>query len=186
VKLGRKSSLIAVTVHVARALADAGIRAVLTGGACANLHTGGRTRSFDLDFVLQGSVPPRKLDEAMAAAGFTRKGNQYHHPSVRFVVEFPPGPLGIGADCRLRPGQHNNPRASVRARYPMDSCRDRLAGFYHWNDRQSLKAAVAIARRHHLGLRVIQRWSARVGFLPAFEEFAAEVGKSGIAARRKT
>lgn len=175
-----------MTVHVARALADAGIRAVLTGGACANLHTGGRTRSFDLDFVLQGSVPPRRLDEAMAAGGFTRKENQYIHPGVRFVVEFPTGPLGIGADCRIRPVPCKIGRASVLALSPTDSCRDRLAGFYHWNDRQSLKTAVAIARRHRLDLRVIRRWSVKEGFLPAFEEFAAQARGAGVTARRKS
>lgn len=53
-KLGRRSSLADVAVATGDALRRAGIRAVLTGGACANLYSGGVYQSFDSDFVLAG------------------------------------------------------------------------------------------------------------------------------------
>ena len=52
-----------------------------------------------------------------------------------------------------------------------DSCRDRLAAFYHWKDRQALGAAVAIATNHPLDLEKIRAWSRREGAAEGFEEF---------------
>jgi hypothetical protein len=62
-------------------------------------------------------------------------------------------------------------RVGVLALSPTDSCRDRLAAFYHWNDRQSLETAVAIARRRKIDLETIKDWSRKEGALPRFEEF---------------
>jgi hypothetical protein len=36
---------------------------------------------------------------------------------------------------------------------------DRLAGYYHWNDPQSLDQALAVARRHDVDFRRIEEWS---------------------------
>lgn len=56
-----------------------------------------------------------------------------------------------------------------------DACRDRLAAFYHWSDRQRLQVALAIARRHRVSLPIMRRWSATEGFADAFDEFAREL-----------
>jgi len=95
-KLARSSSLADVAAVVAGALAEAGTRAVLTGGACATLYTGGEYQSSDLDFVLQNAATRQQLDAAMKAVGFLRRTDRYEHPEAPFFVEFPPGPLGIG------------------------------------------------------------------------------------------
>ena len=163
---------------VSRALEAAGIRAVLTGGACVHLYTKGRLPSADLDYILLDAVSSARLDAAMGEAGFSRKGNMYAHPRTRYVVEFPPGPLAIGADLRVRPVPIRIGRASVLALSPTDACRDRLAAFYHWNDRQSLRAAVAIANRHRVGLARIRAWSEREGFGEKFGAFAEEIRRS--------
>jgi hypothetical protein len=36
---------------------------------------------------------------------------------------------------------------------------DRLAGYFHWNDRQGLEQAIAVARRHPVNLIDIERWA---------------------------
>ena len=144
-KLVTSSSLADVAAVVAAVLARSGIRAVLTGGACATLYTGGQYQSSDLDFVLQSVATRRQLDEALATVGFARKGEHYEHSESPFLVEFPPGPLGIGADLDIRPVAYRIRGVDVRALSATDSCRDRLAAFYHWRDRQSLATAVQIA-----------------------------------------
>jgi hypothetical protein len=62
-------------------------------------------------------------------------------------------------------------RSIVAALSPTDSCRDRLAAFYHWNDRQSLDTAVLIASRHRVNLAKIREWSADEGAIEGFEVF---------------
>ena len=65
---------------------------------------------------------------------------------------------------------------------PTDACRDRLAAFYHWHDRQSLGVAVSIAVRNRVKLAAIRRWSVGEGMKHGFDEFLDELK---IARRRR-
>jgi len=177
VNLTKRSSLAAVAAEVAETLARAGIRAVLTGGACAALYSEGKYESFDLDFILQSVTPARVLDDAMKAIGFRKVGKHYEHPRSRFLVEFPAGPLGIGGDLDIRPRTLRIGEVGVRALSATDSCRDRLAAYYHWNDRQSLAAAVEISRHHKVNVEAIRSWSTREGAANKFETFLESLGQ---------
>ena len=172
-KLSSRSSLERVAACVSGALNRAGIRAVLCGGACASLYSRGSYQSSDLDFILQTAVSPRKLDSIMRTIGFRRRGTHYEHPETLFFVEFPAGPLGIGSDLHIQPVAYRVGRVRVPALSPTDSCRDRLAAFYHWKDRQSLAVAIAIARRRKIDLDAVRRWSKKEGALGAYAEFLA-------------
>lgn len=183
-KITPRSSLRQVAAAVADTLGKARIRAVLTGGACATIYSGGEYQSEDLDLILQAAPTRRALDEAMAEAGFIRREDHYEHPSSRFFVEFPRGPLSIGSDTSVKPAEL--PVAGVRVVLlsPTDSCRDRLAAFYHWKDRQSLPTAVAIAARHPVDLEAIRTWSAREGASREFEEFMGDLRVARAARHR--
>lgn len=177
-KLTNKSTLAETAARVTEALTRVGIRAVLTGGACASLYSGGKYKSLDLDFILQSSSTARDLDEAMGAIGFRRVGNHYEHPRARFLVEFPAGPLGIGTDLDIRPIVYRIGKVGVKALSPTDSCRDRLAAFYHWNDRQSLVAAIEIGRRRKVDIETIRKWSAREGATAKFQVFLQSLARA--------
>lgn len=177
-RITKRTPLRHVALAVGRALAGEGIRAVLTGGACASIHSEGRYLSADVDFVLDGYVVVADLDRAMAKVGFYRDANRYLHPRSPFWVEFPRGPLAVGGDLDVRPIRlEDGSEASALALSPTDSCRDRLAAFYHWNDRQSLGVALEIATRHDLDLERIRRWSAREGHAMRFEEFLSDLSR---------
>lgn len=174
-KLTRRSGLADVALCVGKALETAGIRAVLTGGACASLYSRGRYESSDLDFVVVNEVRTMRLDAAMEDAGFLRKGGHYEHPEAAFFVEFFPGPLAVGEDAHVRPAVHRIRKGRIMALSPTDSCRDRLAAFFHWNDRHGLRAAVEIAHRQAVDLKMMRAWSIREGALDKFEQFVAEL-----------
>jgi hypothetical protein len=165
---------------VAEALEKAEIRAVLTGGACAVIHTAGEYQSEDVDFVLQSAPSRTELDRAMAGIGFRRRGDQYFSRTTRFFVEFPVGPLGIGRDLAVKPIRRRiGPSGSaIRLLSATDSCRDRLAAFYHWNDRQSLDAAVQIALRNRIDMKKIRTWSAREGESEGFGLFVRDLERA--------
>jgi hypothetical protein len=184
VRLGRRSTLVEVAMAVGDALRRQGIRAVLTGGACASLHCDGAHASVDVDLVLLETPGQVALDEALATLGFHREADHYAHPRAPFIVEFPPGPLGIGNDLEIRPVMVRRGAASTLALSATDSCRDRLAAFYHWNDRQSLRIAAEIAVRKRIDMDIIEAWSRREGRMDGFEEFGAEVGRLRAARRR--
>jgi len=178
VKFTKTSTLPAVAAAVAKALAKESIRAVLTGGACASLYTRGVYQSSDLDFVLQSVVPVARLDAALATVGFRRRGNHYEHQVVPFFVVFPAGPLGIGSDLGIRPVRRRVGPVSVTVLSATDSCRDRLAAFYHWQDRQSLAVAVGIAVRNPVDLKAIKRWSRAEGAAEGMNEFLAALAQA--------
>lgn len=169
------STLQEVAVAVGSHLARRGIRAVLTGGACVAIHTGTYV-SKDADFVLQSSVPQRGLEDAMRELGFARKGAEYVHPEVPFSIEFPPGPLSIGDDLAIVPAELSVGTLTALGLSATDSCRDRLAAFYHWNDRQALALALEIARLRPVNLDLIRDWSSREGKTAECREFLRKVG----------
>ena len=169
----RRSTLADVAVIVAASLRSAGFTAVLTGGACATIYSDGAYQSYDLDFIIRAGGNRRDLDQAMAGIGFVRDGDRYHHRATAFFVEFPRGPLAIGDDVDIRPVELKIGRGRTLALSATDACRDRLAAFYHWSDRQSLHSAVEIARRHRVNLAAIRRWSDREGAAERFAEFLA-------------
>ncbi len=181
VRVSERSSLGAVAASVAGALRARGIRAVLTGGACAALYSEGAYHSRDLDFIVVEDVTRAEMDNAMESVGFTRRRDRYVHPRARFYVEFPRGPLAIGGEYRIRPVSRSTLHGPVLMLSATDSCRDRLAAFYHWGDRQSLTIAAWIAARNRVNLATLQRWSAAEGAREGFEQFVAET--SGIRRR---
>ncbi|MEO6222829.1 MAG: hypothetical protein ABIP90_06230 [Vicinamibacterales bacterium] len=160
---------------VSASLRRNGIEAVLTGGACASLHAKGDYLSHDLDYIIRNTVTRAQLDQAMLAIGFARTGAEYRHALVPFFVEFPKGPVAIGDDDLVEPVEIKVGSVKVLALSATDSCRDRLAAFYHWNDLQSLRVAAAIARRGPINLKTIRAWSIREGRLAEFRQFEREL-----------
>lgn len=179
-KLTRHSPLKDVAAAVGSALRRNRIDAVLTGGACATIYSEGAYQSHDLDFIVRAGADRSTLDGAMAAAGFTRNHDRYVHTGSPYFVEFPRGPLSIGEDTNIRPIRLRIGSITIAALSATDSCRDRLAAFYHWSDRQSLKSAVEIAARHRVNMAAIRAWSEREGAAERFAEFSA-----GVSARRR-
>jgi hypothetical protein len=173
--ISKRASIKDVAAAVGRALQQASIEAVLTGGACATIYSDGACVSRDLDFIVRSGGTRAALDAALASVGFVRDHDRYLHPATPFIVEFPRGPLSIGDDPNIKPAEMRIGRTTIAALSPTDSCRDRLAAFYHWSDRQSLRSAVEIALRHRVSMATIRKWSEREGAAEKFGEFSSQV-----------
>lgn len=158
---------------------------MLTGGACASLYTRGAYQSVDVDFVLAGTVRQARLDAAMEDVGFARRRDCYVHPRKPFYVEFPSGPLAIGEDLRIQPILKRSGRRATLALSATDSCRDRLAAFYHWKDRQSLQVAIQIAMNNRVSMAKVRSWSLKEGARAQFEEFRRLLAGTRKAARER-
>src|SRR5262249_60658609 len=130
----------------------------------------------------------------MLSVGFVRRHDRYVHSRARFYVEFPRGPLAIGGEHRIQPVSRQMSHGRILMLSPTDSCRDRLAAFYHWGDRQSLTVAAWIASRNRVAIAPLRRWSAAVSAGERFREFLFETRRirgrsrpiSGRAARGGT
>lgn len=164
-------TLAEVAAIVSHALTEAGIIAVLTGGGAVTVYSENEYQSDDLDFI--SPADSQKIAEAMNRLGFERQGRHFEHQNTYYVVEFPPSPIMIGAqyisyqECTVQ--QINN--LELRILTPTLCVMDRLAGFYHWGDRQNLDQAVMIANRYPIDLKKVKSWSRQEGHLNKCQEF---------------
>ncbi len=176
--IGPTSSLTDVAFAVCTALDRQGFHAVLTGGSAATYYAPEAYQSGDLDFVI--TLRGTGGEAALAALGFTRKGDFYRHPSSHFLLEFPPGPLAVGVDLIKSWSTVRRDDEVLYVLSPTDSCRDRLASFLFWNDFSGLEQAIAVfrARANEVDLNVIEDWCRRERHSQKFGLFASRIGAS--------
>ena len=169
----RDTSLRDVAFEVCSALDRAGATAVLTGGGAATLYAPEAIQSFDLDFVLTLQRSKGAPVQALEALGYRRTGHHYTHSANPFLLEFPAGPLAIGDELITAWNTLREDDRLLHVLSPTDSCRDRLAAFYHFHDQSSLESTLAIhaAQSERVDLERIRRWSVEEGAAGRFEEF---------------
>lgn len=162
------------------------IEALLTGGACVSLYTKNAYRSFDLDFVLRHHQEPRRIKAAMEELGFHLESGRFIHPDSEYFVEILPPPPSVGEEPIRRSAIRRRGALRLEMLTPTDCAKDRLAAFYHWQDRPSLTQAVLVAAARAIDLRDVARWSRSEGMARPYLEFrrALRIEKSRLARRR--
>jgi hypothetical protein len=156
---------------VCQSLQDAGVTVTLTGGACVAIWSKGKYVSNDLDFIEEGPVPRRKIREALKRLGFQERGRHFDHPATKIFVEFPNGPLMVGDERVERVTERKTFAGTLRLLTPTDCVKDRLAAYFHWNDRQSLEQALLVAQAQRIDLEDVRRWSKSEGNDAKFRVF---------------
>lgn len=157
VEIGDASSLEEVATIVCDALAKAGISVVLSGGAAVSIYSENEYESYDLDFIPTGLG--RRVDGTMKSLGFSRRQRHWVHPRTAYWVEFPGGPVAIGEEVIHDFAELSSGAGVLRLLHPTECVMDRLTWFIHNADRQCLDQAVAVARRHPVKLRRVERWA---------------------------
>jgi hypothetical protein len=157
------ASLADVAFAACTALTRAGETAVLCGGSAAAFYAPHRYDSLDLDFVVQVGTAPYIVDRALAAIGYARASHgHYEHARLKYVLEFPVGPLAIGRETIRSWRTERRAGEALHLLTPTDVVRDRFMHFWAWGDRTALDVAVTIARtRRDVDLRLFRAWVAR-------------------------
>ena len=125
---------------------------------------------MDLDFVNAGFAKRAAIRAAMEDLGFHEENRYFRHPDSDLLVEFPPGPLGIGDEQVKQVDEIKAPTGILRIISPTDCVKDRLAWFYHNNDTECLEQAVFVAQAQDIDLTEIKRWSQVEGRSDTFKE----------------
>jgi hypothetical protein len=157
-----------------------GIDIVLSGGACVSIYTNNEYESFDLDFVLLSPVKRKKIRPVLEALGFREDGRHYRHPDTPYIVEFLSPPLSVGGEPVREIHEIRRGKMTLRLLSPTDCVKDRLAAFYHWNDRPSLNQALLVCKDTQVDLREVRRWSTNEGMRDKFELFKEALSGSGL------
>ncbi len=166
----RDMSVGELAAFISNHLRRRGIEVVLTGGSCVTIYSHNAYVSADLDFIDNSFTRRKKLKEAMAEIGFVEERRYFRHPEVELLVEFPAGPLSVGREPVKEIVVLEYDTGNLAIISPTDCVKDRLAAYYHWGDRQSLKQAVLVMKCKEVDLGEIARWSRSEGKIRDFRK----------------
>jgi hypothetical protein len=151
------------------------MKTVLVGGACVAIYSGNRYLSYDLDFVTYETRG--KIKEALSELGFELKGKYFSRPDCPYFIEFVTPPVAVGEELIHRFKTLHTTFGQVELLTPTDCIKDRLASFFHWDDRQALEQAVMVFQDQKVDLQEIERWAKVEKHLDKFKEFTKAVKK---------
>lgn len=155
--------------YVSEELRKRGIDTVLVGGACVTIYSENRYLSYDLDYITFEDM--KKVKKALQELGFIEKNKYFQHKGCQWFVEFVSPPVAVGNELI---GEFNKIKTSlgmIKLLHPVDSVKDRLASFYHWNDKQGLQQAINICLEQSVDLAEVKRWSIQEGYQDKFSSF---------------
>jgi len=156
-------------------LRNKGIDVVLSGGACVSIYSSNKYVSMDLDLISTRFVKRRRIHDAMKEIGFSEEGRYFKHQDTEFFIEFPGGPLSVGDEPVKEIVEHELDTGTLRMISPTDCVKDRLAGYYYWDDLQCLEQAILVASSHEANMEDVERWSKVEGKLEEFSSIKKRV-----------
>lgn len=165
----RAISLRDLAGYLSEELRKKGIKTILVGGACVTIYSENRYQSYDLDYITYCDM--KKVKKALEELGFLEKQKYFRHVECPWLVEFVSSPVAVGEELIEKFNTVKTPFGAITMLYPIDSVKDRLAGFYHWDDRQGLEQALNICSEHEIDLNELEAWSMRENQKDKFEIF---------------
>jgi len=152
------------------------ISCVLVGGACVSIYTEEKHTSHDLDFISPYSH--EAIEKALDEIGFAKNGRYFSHPNSKLYVEFPSGPVAIGNQIPIKPeGKLKIKDTTILMYSPTQCVMDRLAAWFHWNDRRSLIHALWVCEKHPVNLEKIKKWAKKENSSEKLDAFIEEFKK---------
>lgn len=175
----RQMSLEELAAYISSHLYRSGVEVVLSGGSCVAVYSAGQYVSMDLDLINRYQAKRSLLQSAMTEIGFSEQNRYFKHPDTEYLVEFPAGPLAVGEEPVETVEELTTECGVLKLLTPTDCVKDRLAAFYHWEDRQGLEQAVLVAKNNKVNLSEVRRWSVAEGKGEEFKRFASALSTLG-------
>jgi hypothetical protein len=146
-----------------------GIEAILVGGGCVSIYSKNRYQSFDIDFISYEDLS--SIAKVLQKYGFKRNGRCFSHDNCPYLIDFVNPPVAIGKESIQVFETLNTSRGTCKLLTPTDSVKDRLASYFHWNDKQALEQALLVAEDWPIDIQNIKRWAKSEGFQDKFNHF---------------
>lgn len=162
--------------YVSEELRKRGIETILVGGACVSIYSNNRYQSYDLDYITYEDM--KKVKKALKELGFDEKQKYFQHKDCPWFIEFVSPPVAVGDEPIREFSKVQTAFGAIKMLRPVDSVKDRLSGFYHWNDKQGLEQAISICREQEIDLREVERWSLEENHSEKFHIFLSHLKKN--------
>ena len=173
----RNLALIDLAVLISDHLRKNEVETVLSGGACVSIYTNIKYIYYDLDFVLVFTDNQKKAKKALDGIGFYEEDRYFKHKDTEFFVDFISPPLSVGSEPVKEISEIKKGNRTLKLLSVTDCVKDRLAAFYHWDDKQALDQAVLVARDNPVDFREVERWSKNQGMLGRFKMYLTNLEK---------
>ena len=155
--------------------AEHDMKTILVGGACVAIYSHNRYLSYDLDFVTFENKG--KIKKALSELGFELKGKYFARQDCPYFIEFVSPPVAVGQETIHNFKALHTPYGQVELLSPTDCVKDRLASFFHWQDRQALEQAVMVFQNQDVDIQEIERWAKAENHLDDFKTFIKALKK---------
>lgn len=173
----KKISLKELAGYLSEELRKEGIDLILVGGACVAIYSNNRYQSDDLDFVTYEDLS--KIKKILRKYGFSQHAKYFRRSDCPWIIEFVSPPVAVGNEPVYKYAKVKTKMGTIKMLRPIDSVKDRLSSFYHWNDRQSLKQAIEIClEMRKINFKKLKQWSNSEGFSDKFQEFLIQFKNS--------
>lgn len=155
--------------YLSKEFRNRGIETILVGGACVTIYSQNRYQSYDLDFITFEDM--KKVKQALGELGFEEKHKFFKHKKCPWFVEFVAPPVAIGNEPVKQFSKIRTRFGMIKMLTAVDSVKDRLASYYHWDDKQGLQQAIAICLEHEVDLHEVEGWSKKEGHGEKYKVF---------------
>jgi hypothetical protein len=158
-------------IFISDYLFKSGINAVLSGGACVSIYTNNKFISYDLDFVLFSADDLKKAGKALTEIGFYEENRYFRRNDTEYFIDFVSPPLSVGEEPVKEVAEIKKGDRTLKLLSVTDCVKDRLAAYYHWNDRQCLEQAVLVCQDNQVDFKEVERWSKNEGMIGKYKTF---------------
>ena len=168
-----------IATYISQQLLDNDIPTTLSGGFCAEIYTSGEYTSADIDLIDQSILKEREIQKIMLNMGFIKQGKHYKHEDTKYTVEFPSSPLAIGKTLIKDVWEIKSEYGVLRLLNATDCVRDRLVGYYAYDDERCLEQAVLVALNQlkNIDFSLIETWSKDEDDEKKYDRFFQEFSK---------
>lgn len=143
--------------YISEGLRTRGIDTILVGGACVTIYSENRYQSYDLDYVIYEDM--KRVRKVLHELGFIEKNGSFQRPPCQWFVEFVSPPVAVGNESVQKFNNIATPFGTIKLLHPVDSVKDRLSSYFHWNDKQSLAQACNICLEQEIDLAEVEKWA---------------------------
>lgn len=145
----------------------------IVGGAAVQFYTQAEYTTHDLDAILVGDTK-EIVEDVMHSLGFKRTTTYRHfeHPSLKFVVEFPPEPVEVGFRQIQKFAEVKTEYGSVRLIRVEDLLMDRIVAGVEWKNPESLSQARLLWFKHRrqIDRKYLNTFAREEGYLKILRE----------------